>query len=356
MVDRSLQVEISRHIYRYTPLLSAWLAVRGERLHFQVGASETELAHDVPHRISHTTSGDQKSSRESHAPRAQHESRSPTKVVAVPRERRDPLCVTVGTWPETDDELIGVQENLASEVREVLASAPWRPDADPLLGGCFVAFAGHPGDGPQFDDRAWASAVAWRPRASPYQRGGERYRKTDRALSGRTGVPRRARDIEAQVVVSGRVAAPYRPGLLALRQGPMLAKAVSRLHLVPDVLLVDATGLDHPRGAGLAVQLGAVVDLPTVGVTDRPLLGTGDPPMPVRSARSPVLLDGVVVGFWVTTRTGARPILAHAAWRTSPEIAAEVVLLASTQAARTPVPLQEARRVAREARASQVSS
>jgi deoxyribonuclease V len=44
-------------------------------------------------------------------------------------------------------------------------------------------------------------------------------------------------------------------------------------------------------------------------------------------------------------------VVAHAGWRTDPDTAAEVVLLASTQGARTPVPLQEARRVAREARA-----
>jgi deoxyribonuclease V len=32
----------------------------------------------------------------------------------------------------------------------------------------------------------------------------------------------------------------------------------------PDVLLVNATGRDHPRQAGLGVQLGAVLGLPTV--------------------------------------------------------------------------------------------
>jgi deoxyribonuclease V len=65
----------------------------------------------------------------------------------------------------------------------------------------------------------------------------------------------------------------------------------------------------------------------------------------------PVRVDDRVVGFWVCTKTGARPVVAHAGWRTSPESAARVVLAASTDAARTPVPLQEARRVAREARA-----
>jgi deoxyribonuclease V len=66
---------------------------------------------------------------------------------------------------------------------------------------------------------------------------------------------------------------------------------------------------------------------------------------------TPVRVDDQLAGFWVCTRTGARPVVAHAGWRTTPETAAETVLAASTDAARTPVPLQEARRVAREARA-----
>jgi hypothetical protein len=43
--------------------------------------------------------------------------------------------------------------------------------------------------------------------------------------------------------------------------------------------------------------------------------------------------------------------VAHAGWRTSPETAAALVLASSSEAARTPIPLVEARRAAREARA-----
>jgi deoxyribonuclease V len=64
-----------------------------------------------------------------------------------------------------------------------------------------------------------------------------------------------------------------------------------------------------------------------------------------------ISLEGRRVGFWVCTRTGVRPVVAHAGWRTTPEAAAQVILAASTEGARTPIPLQEARRVAREARA-----
>jgi hypothetical protein len=44
-------------------------------------------------------------------------------------------------------------------------------------------------------------------------------------------------------------------------------------------------------------------------------------------------------------------VVAHPGWRTDSTTAAAVVLAASTNTARAPVPLGEARRVAREARA-----
>jgi deoxyribonuclease V len=178
-------------------------------------------------------------------------------------------------------------------------------------------------------------------------------RRTDRHLRGRPGgdVPRRADDVVAQAVAASLVDAAYVPGLLARREGPVLAAAVGALEVAPDVLLVDATGSDHPRRAGLAVHLGAFTGIPTVGVTQQPLVAAGPWPVLRRGAMTPISLGGRRVGFWVCTRTGVKPVVAHAGWRTSPDAAARVVLAASSEAARTPIPLQEARRVAREARA-----
>jgi deoxyribonuclease V len=218
-----------------------------------------------------------------------------------------------------------------------------------LVGGCFVAFArGEAGPG-RPGDRAWAAAVAWRFEAgsSEGSRDVDRHLRARRAEEG----PRRADDILSQGVVADRVPAAYVPGLLARREGPVLAAAVTRLEPRPDVLLVDGTGVDHPRRAGLAVHRGAAVGLATVGGTQRPQGATGPQPRLERGQVAPLTLDGECVGFWVCTRTGAKPVAAHAGWRTTPETAAQTVLAASTPAARTPVPLQEARRVAREARA-----
>ena len=112
--------------------------------------------------------------------------------------------------------------------------------------------------------------------------------------------------------------------------------------------VVDATGLDHPRRAGLALQLGAELDLPTVGVTHRPLRAEGEWPPDVRGAVGPVRIDGEVVASWVRTRAGARPLVVHPGWRTELETAVEVVLGSSRR--RTPEPLRLARQAARAAR------
>ena len=230
-------------------------------------------------------------------------------------------------WPASDRELVDLQHRLARAADAALADDPWSPPAR-VIGGCFVAFArgeqgpGHPGD------HAWAAAVAVR-----------------------IGPAMSDEDVVAQTIVAGQVPAAYTPGLLARREGPVLAAAVMALDVRPDVLLVDATGLDHPRRAGLALHLGAAIDLPTVGVTHRPLVASGAPPELRRGATAPVELDGRLVGFWVCTRNRTRPVIAHAGWRSTPQTAAHVVLAASTPAARTPVPLQQARRLARKTRA-----
>jgi deoxyribonuclease V len=229
-------------------------------------------------------------------------------------------------WPNSEGELAGLQDRLSADALQARRSSPLTAESVSLVGGCFVAFArgeegpGHPGD------RAWAAAVTWR----------------------RPSLDTPAA-IVAEHVVAGQVPASYAPGLLALREGPILAAAVDGLPRRPDVLLVDATGLDHPRRAGLALHLGAVCDVATIGVTHRGLVVRGDPPSDLRSRGDwrVVELAGVEVGAWLCTRTGARALLVHAAWRTDVATAVEVVLAVSTERARTPVPLQAARRAAR---------
>ena len=89
------------------------------------------------------------------------------------------------------------------------------------------------------------------------------------------------RHLVGTAVARGQAGAHYEPGLLALREGSLLEAAVRALPGRPEVVIANATGRDHPRGAGLALHLGAVLDLPSVGLTDRPLLAA------IRRARTP---------------------------------------------------------------------
>ncbi len=241
--------------------------------------------------------------------------RTPRRPETLPRP-------VITTWPVRPDELVGVQVALGQAT-----PPPWSPPASPpasppRIGGCFVCFArGIAGAGGAGDPAFAAAAVL------------------------------RDRRVLARAVVRGAAGAPYLPALLALREGRLLEAAVRALDEAspPEVLLVNASGRDHPRRAGLALHLGAVLGVPTVGVTDRPLVAEGDWPGPTAGATAPLRLHGELVGYWLRARRGSKPVAVHAAWRTDPDTAVEVVR-GAIRRARTPEPLRRARTAARAAR------
>jgi deoxyribonuclease V len=222
------------------------------------------------------------------------------------------------SWPATARELIRVQQELARATPE-----PWQiPPGEAVVGGCFVCFERGPADGPGLKgDRGWAGAAR---------------------VCGEETI--------GTASAEGEAGAAYESGLLALREGSLLEEAVRCLQKMPDCLIVNATGRDHPRRAGLALHLGAVLDVPTVGVTHRPLHAEGGWPSDEAGAVAPLQLDRELVANWLRTRKGMRPLAVHAGWRTDPDTAVSLVLTTVANV-RTPEPLRQARRVAREARA-----
>jgi deoxyribonuclease V len=84
-------------------------------------------------------------------------------------------------------------------------------------------------------------------------------------------------DTLAQVekkTIPTRIFAPYLPTFLGLREVPPMVQVVNELDNKPDMLMVDSNGILHPRRAGAASQLGIALDIPTIGVAKKLLLGT----------------------------------------------------------------------------------
>jgi len=123
-----------------------------------------------------------------------------------------------------------------------------------------------------------------------------------------------------------RVTFPYIPGLLSFREGPVLLAALSRLSPTPDLVLFDGQGIAHPRGVGLAAHLGLWLDLPTIGCAKTRLCGTYDPVGEAPGSRSPLQLEGCVVGTVLRTKWGTRPLFVSPGHRISVDTAAEIVL------------------------------
>jgi len=226
-------------------------------------------------------------------------------------------------WPGTPRELERLQRKLARRAQD---EDPWRwtSEEPPQICGVFVSLPSGKHD--ELQDVAWAAAVVMR-----------------------------GSDEVATATATRHLQRPYRPGYLALTVGPILEDVVHALPERPDIIVVNAAGRDHPRGAGLAIQLGAAVDIPTVGVTERPDVGVAPEPGTRRGDWTPVRVDDALVGFRIRTLSRASSITAHAAWRTAPETARDIVLHASGRG-RVPAPIHAARRLSRRLRTEHESA
>jgi deoxyribonuclease V len=221
-------------------------------------------------------------------------------------------------WPSTHRELERLQRKLSRRVEEL---EPWRwaDDQEPAIAGVFVSL---PTNRLQHrpNDIAWAAAVV---------------------MQGHLVV--------ATATATRQLARPYQPGYLSLTIGPILEDVTAALSVRPDLMLVNAAGRDHVRGAGLAIQLGAAIDVPTVGVTEHPDVGEAPEPDSHRGDWTPVRINNRLVGFRVRTLSKASPVMAHAAWLTTPDTARDTVLR-TTGRQRMPEPLQRARELSKRLR------
>jgi deoxyribonuclease V len=113
-------------------------------------------------------------------------------------------------------------------------------------------------------------------------------------------------------VVRRPVRFPYITSFLSFRELPILLELVEEVRAagkLSEVLLVDGSGMLHPRHAGAASHLGVAADVPTVGVTKKLLCGKVDFQSMRPLESRPVVLDDRPIGAAIRPTSGSlRPI------------------------------------------------
>ncbi|HXQ35296.1 MAG TPA: deoxyribonuclease V [Anaerolineales bacterium] len=102
---------------------------------------------------------------------------------------------------------------------------------------------------------------------------------------------------------------PYIPGLLAFREGPAVLAAWEKLQNKPDLLMFDGQGIAHPRGIGIASQMGLWLERPTIGVAKSRLYGRHAEVGPKRGDQAALLdNDGNMIGTVLRSREKSNPL------------------------------------------------
>lgn len=112
------------------------------------------------------------------------------------------------------------------------------------------------------------------------------------------------------VVHSEKMSMPYIPGLLSFREMPALLQAWAKIKQQPDLIFVDGMGIAHPRGIGIASHLGLWLQIPTIGVAKKKLVGTYDENALGNEQGSyvPLLHHNKTIGVVLRSRTKVKPL------------------------------------------------
>lgn len=148
------------------------------------------------------------------------------------------------------------------------------------------------------------------------------------------------------VIADAPLVFPYIPGLLSFREGPAVLAAWTSLLSKPDLLMFDGQGIAHPRGIGIASQMGLWLERPTIGVAKSKLYGRHEEVGPERGDKAE-LIDpkDTVIGHVLRTREKTKPLYVSPGHLIDVEHATKFVLTCSA-GYRLPEPTRWAHKVA----------
>lgn len=148
---------------------------------------------------------------------------------------------------------------------------------------------------------------------------------------------------------------PYITGLLGFREAPALVEAFYKLKQTPDLIMVDGHGISHPRGLGIASQLGVLLNIPTIGVAKSLLVGRPFGELGTEIGDTcPLMYKGKEIAKLVRTKKKVLPLIVSTGNRVSLATAVELVLKC-LKGNKLPEPTKQAHLAANQCRTSHLS-
>ncbi|MCD6464539.1 endonuclease V [Candidatus Woesearchaeota archaeon] len=138
----------------------------------------------------------------------------------------------------------------------------------------------------------------------------------------------------------GKPLIPYIPGFLSYREAPLIVRAFQKLKQKPDLLLVDGNGVLHPRMMGIATHLGLLLDMPTIGVAKKLLLGVVDD-------KGFVVFKNKRLAYFLQTRPYSKPVIVSPGFKITLQTAIKLVSKMIKYPHKLPEPLHLAHRLAK---------
>lgn len=178
------------------------------------------------------------------------------------------------------------------------------------------------------------------------------YPSQDEAVAGYALVDVESGQLLWSMTMSHPVAFPYIVSYLTFREVPVMAAlldAVRSAGKLAEMVLVDGSGILHPRHVGSASHLGVVASVATIGVTKNLLVGQVDLEGMAPGESRPVVHQGQAIG--VALRSSARshrPIFISPGHRVN-LVLAEDLVRRLLRGRRLPEPLYWADRLSRSA-------
>ena len=123
----------------------------------------------------------------------------------------------------------------------------------------------------------------------------------------------------------------YIPGYQGFREGSIIVDAFTRLKIKPDILMIKGHGIDHPRRCGIASQVGLQLDIPTIGVETRPLIG--------KFQEGKLIINGEIRALEVKSTEHSNPILVAPGHKVSLSQALELVRVCFKHPHKMPEPI-----------------